>query len=152
MGLYQGYAVFQTYDPTRSERRSFQELLINQHIQRGALQHRVRFEQRFHDGVDDTVYRLRYFVRHTRPLSSWHANLSLAMNEEIFFNLNNVNGGPQSGFEQNRVFVGANYKINQNLSYDVGDQNQYINGRHGRDDVINHILFFGVLTNFSFLD
>lgn len=152
VGLYQGYAVIPTYDPKRVERRSFQELLINQSLTTGALLHRGRFEQRFLDGVDDTAYRLRYFVRHTRPLPSWHANLSLAINEEVFVNVNNVNGGPQSGFDQNRLFIGANYKVNQNLSYDVGYQNQYINGRLGRDDVMNHILFFGVLTNFSFLN
>lgn len=152
VGLYQGYAVIPTYDPKRVERRSFQELLINQSLTTGALLHRVRFEQRFLDRVDDTAYRLRYFVRHTRPLPSWNANLSLAINEELFVNVNNVNGGPQTGFDQNRLFIGANYKVNQNLSYDLGYQNQYINGRLGRDDVMNHILFFGVLTNFSFLN
>jgi len=152
VGLYQGVAYIPTYDPKKVEHRSFQELLIKQPLSTGSLAHRVRFEQRFLDGVDDTAYRLRYFVRYTRPLQNLHPKLSLAINEEMMINLNDADDGPQSGFNQNRLFMGVNYKVNPNLSFDMGYQNQVINVTSGRDNVMNHILFLGMMAKFSMLD
>jgi uncharacterized protein DUF2490 len=152
IGLYQGYAYIPTYDPKNVEHRSFQELFIKQPLRNNALAHRFRFEQRFIDSADETAYRFRYFGRYMRPLKAWQPNLSLAINEEIFINLNDANNGPQSGFDQNRLFVGFNYRINDSLAYEFGYQNQIINVSNNSNNVINHILFFGVLTNFSFLN
>jgi len=151
IGLYQGYANIPTYDPKRVEHRSFQELFIKQPLSKGVFAHRLRFEQRDLDGVDDTAYRFRYFARLVYPLHQWHPKLSLAVNEEIFMNLNDADGGPQSGFNQNRLFMGLNVRVNPNLAYEVGYQNQYVN-RRGADDISNHILFFGIQTTFSWLD
>jgi hypothetical protein len=152
IGLYQGYAYIPTYDPKNVEHRSFQELFIKQPLQNNALVHRLRFEQRLIDSADETAYRLRYFGRYVRPLKAWHPNLSLAINEEVFVNLNDADNGPQSGFNQNRLFVGLNYQINQSLAYEFGYQNQIINIPSNSNNVMNHILFFGVLTNFSLLN
>lgn len=148
IGLYQGYAYIPTYDPKNVEHRSFQELFITQPLQTDTLVHRVRFEQRFIESADETSYRLRYFGRYVHPLKAWHPNLSLAINEEIFINLNDADKGPQSGFNQNRLFMGLNYRVNQNLAYEFGYQNQFINTVSNSNNVMNHILFFGVLTNF----
>lgn len=153
IGIYQGYGIIPTYDPDKVEHRSFQELLAKQSITNSlSLVHRLRFEQRFLEDVDDTAFRFRYFARLTYPLSGIHEKLSLAINEEIFIHLNDVGNGPQSGFNQNRLFVGLNYKISNSLAFEAGYQNQFINGRNGSDDVINHIAFLGMLTNFSFID
>ena len=148
IGLYQGYGLIPTYDPKRVEHRSFQELLASQSLSKGKLVHRVRFEQRFVEGVDDTPLRVRYFGRFTYPLKNIHDRLSLAINEEVFIHVNDSDGGPQSGFNQNRLFLGLNYRVSKTLAFDTGYQNQYINGQGGASDVMNHILFFGVLTNF----
>ncbi len=79
IGLYQGYAYIPTYNPRRIEHRSFQELLAKQPFNNGsALLHRVRFEQRFIDKVDDAAYRLRYFIRFTYPLKNIHQKLFTA--------------------------------------------------------------------------
>lgn len=153
IGLYQGYAYIPTYDPKNVEHRSFQELFIKQPLQgKGALSHRLRFEQRFIDNADETAYRLRYFARYTHPLKQWHPSLSLAINEEIFINLNDADNGPQSGFNQNRLFVGLNYRVNPTLAYEFGYQNQIVNVPNNSNNVMNHILFFGVQTNFSILN
>lgn len=152
IGLYQGYAYIPTYDPKNVEHRSFQELLINQPLQSNLLAHRFRLEQRFIDSADETAYRLRYFGRYVHTLHAWHPKLSLAINEEIFLNLNDANNGPQSGFDQNRLFIGLNYRFNDRLAYEFGYQNQIINGSNSRNNVVNHILFFGVQTNFSLLN
>ena len=153
VGIYQGYAVTPTYDPDKVEHRFFQELLGKQSLTDSlSLVHRLRFEQRVLEDVDDTALRFRYFARLTYPLTGIHEKLSLAINEEVFIHLNNVDRGPQSGFNQNRLFVGLNYKVSNNLAFEMGYQNQFVNGQNGSDDVVNHIGFFGVLTNFSFLD
>ncbi len=149
IALYQGYGYIPTYDPNRDEHRSFQELFIKQPFSDGlALAHRFRLEQRFLKGIDDVAYRFRYFGRLTKKLPFINENLSLAINEEVFINLNDADGGPQSGFNQNRLFLGLNYRINSQLALEVGYQNQFINGRRGADDVMNHITFFGVQTKF----
>ncbi len=153
IGLYQGYAYIPTYDPKNVEHRSFQELSVKQKLQsKGTLTHRLRFEQRFIDSANETAYRLRYFGRYVRSLEMWHPKLSLAINEEVFINLNDAEKGPQSGFNQNRLFVGLNYRINPALAYEFGYQNQIINVSSNSNNVMNHILFFGVQTNFSMLD
>lgn len=152
IGLYQGYAYIPTYDPKNVEHRSFQELLIKQPLLNNDLVHRIRLEQRLIDSADETAYRLRYFGRYVRPLKTWHPNWFLAINEEIFINLNDADNGPQSGFNQNRLFIGLNYRVNPHLAYEFGYQNQIINVPNNSDNVMNHILFFGVLTNFSLLD
>lgn len=152
IGLYQGYAYIPTYDPKRVEHRAFQELLIKQPLtSAGSYLHRLRFEQRFIDGVDDTSYRFRYFGRFTYPLHDLHEKLSLAINEEVFMHLNDVDRGPQAGFDQNRLFIGLNYRLNPSLAYEVGYQNQFIH-RRANSNISNHILFFGIQTNFSLLD
>lgn len=152
ISLYQGYANIPTYDPKKVEHRSFQELFIKQPLTKGVFAHRLRFEQRDLDGVDDTAFRFRYFARLVYPLKDWHPNLSLAVNEEVFMNLNDTDSGPQSGFNQNRLFMGLNYRINPNLAYEFGYQNQYINSTGGKENISNHILFFGIQTKFSWLD
>ncbi len=153
IGLYQGYGYIPTYDPKKVEHRSFQELLIKQPLKSaGNFVHRFRFEQRFVDNVDDTAYRLRYFARFTYPLTNFHEKVSLAINEEVFINLNDADDGPQSGFNQNRLFLGLNYRVNPSLAYEAGYQNQFINAQSGRENISNHILFFGVQTKFSLMD
>ncbi|MDE0925910.1 MAG: DUF2490 domain-containing protein [Methylophilaceae bacterium] len=148
IGVYQGYAYIPTYDPKNVEHRLFQELFINQSFNNGnAFTNRIRLEQRWIDSADEIAYRFRYFARYTHPLSRWHEKLSLAINEEIFINLNDAKNGPQSSFNQNRLFVGLNYRINPSVAYEFGYQNQYVNVIKNTN-VMNHILFLGVQTNF----
>jgi len=153
IGIYQGYAIIPTYDPDRVEHRSFQELLAKQSLNGASvLVHRMRFEQRFIEGVDDTSLRFRYFARFTYPLKDIHDNLSIAINEEVFIHLNDTDGGPQSGFNQNRLFIGLNYRVSKSFAFEVGYQNQYVAGQGRADDVVNHIAFIGMQTSFSFIE
>ncbi len=153
IGIYQGYAIIPTYDPDRVEHRSFQELLAKQSLSGvSVLVHRMRFEQRFLEGVDDTSLRFRYFTRFTYPLNEIHDNLSLAINEEVFIHLNDAGGGPHSGFNQNRLFIGLNYRVSKRFAFELGYQNQYIAGQGSADDVVNHIAFIGMQSNLSFID
>lgn len=60
---------------------------------------------------------------------------------EIFFNLNSPTNGPGGGFDQNRIFVGLNKKINKHLSVDGDYQLQAINTNEASlFNTLNHIL------------
>lgn len=153
IGLYQGYGYIPSYDPKNVDNRFYQELFIKQPLSLGnALAHRLRLEERIIDSADETSYRFRYFGRYVHPLKQWHPKLSLAINEEIFINLNDAEQGPQSGFNQNRLFFGLNYRVNPSLAYEFGYQNQFINVTSSDNNISNHILFFGIQTKFSMLD
>jgi len=51
----------------------------------------------------------------------------LVVQDEIFFNLNSPTNGPDSGLDQNRVFVGINRSLNKHMNVDAGYQFQSIN-------------------------
>ena len=144
--LFQGYAGITNYDPVRTEHRLFQELLSRFSYDSFRYAHRFRFEQRLLDGIEEVGLRARSFSRFIAPL---YEKLSIAVNEELFVNLNDAGQGPQAGFDQNRLFLGVNYKVSSNLSFDIGYQNQYVGRRGGRDDFSNHILFLGALSKFD---
>ena len=144
--MFQGYALITNYEPRQTEHRSFQEFLGRTPLFTYSITHRLRFEQRFLENVGGASLRGRYFMRMMKAITE---SLSFASNEEIFLNLNDRSGGPQSGFDQNRLFVGINQKVNNWLSLDIGYQNQYVERRGSAPDSINHILFLGFLSSFD---
>lgn len=102
--------------------------------------HRSRFEQRWVESGDDVGLRWRQLVRGQRILKrcpEW----SLVLWDEAFFNLNDTDWGAQSGFDQNRAFLGFGFKnsASSRVRTEIGYLNQFIN-REGNDDALNHIL------------
>jgi hypothetical protein len=146
--LFQGYGVFTSYDPVRTEHRLFQEVLSRFSFEPFRYSHRFRFEQRFIDAIEEVGMRARSSSRFTIPLN-YFDDVSLAFNEELFINLNNAGPGPQAGFDQNRLFFGINYQVSPKLSFDIGYQNQYVGRRGGREDISNHIFLIGAITAFE---
>lgn len=144
--LFQGYAAITNYDPVQTEHRFFQESLSRFSFEDFNYSQRFRFEQRLLDGIEEIGLRVRSFSRFLVPV---YANLSIAMNEELFWHVNDAGTGPQAGFDQNRLFLGVNYKINKTLSVDFGYQNQFIGQRSKRDHISNHTIFLGVFTTFN---
>jgi len=124
---------------TRTEHRPWQQLTWFPETSPGgfALQLRPRLEQRLLQGSDDTGWRLRQFVRGTRPLggSAW----SLILQDEIFFNLNDTDYGARSGFDQNRVFVGLAYQATRIARLEAGYLNMLVHGGQ-RPDSMFHVL------------
>lgn len=102
-----------------------------------AISSRTRFEQRWFDNSSDTGYRLRQMIKLSRPIASL-PNLSWVVSDEYFFNTNDTDWGAHSGFDQNRLFVGAGYKIHPTAKVEMGYLNQYLNGV--RVDRMNHAL------------
>lgn len=101
---------------------------------------RPRLEQRFLETGDDTGLRFRQLVRVQHQLSS-EPRLTLVAWDEFFIHLNDTDWGAQTGFDQNRLFVGIGWKHDPDcpLRTEIGYLNQTINTPTGPDRV-NHIL------------
>lgn len=80
---------------------------------------RIRQEQRFLDSWGDASHRLRVLGRGVRPLDAEKLWSIVAFNE-IMFTLDDTQGGPAQGFDQNRVFAGALRKLSKQASLESG--------------------------------
>jgi len=104
---------------------------------------RTRLEQRRREDFQDVGHRLRQMVRATTP-SGVHPSLSWVAFNELFINLNQTEWGARRGIDQNRLFVGANWKFSDFSNVETGYLHQFINTR--TVDRENHVL----MTTFRF--
>ena len=89
---------------------------------------------------DITMRRFRQFVRFTQPLESG-SRLGWRVWDEGFFDLNDTDWGADTGFAQNRLFLGLGWGLETSMpaTLEFGYLNQYIS-RPSRSDAMNHIL------------
>lgn len=133
------------YAPTRTEtlsgnftlleQRIWQQVVYNHKIKSSFATHRVRLEQRFmetNSGGDIFAQRLRYFFRVIKPLEgykeSFDKGVFLALQNELFFNIQNKDQLNKSLFDQNRFYIAAGYRVSKKLDIEAGYLNQYTNG------------------------
>jgi len=122
---------YATYDfrdlstgPLNTERRLWEQLIVNQYLTRLKFEHRYRVEQRwftFRDGTTPYRSRIRYRLNIFIPLN--HRTMTdktvfLSIYDEIF--LNPI--GPT--FERNRVYGGIGYQLDQHWVVQAGWVNQ----------------------------
>ena len=70
------------------------------------------------------------------------------MYDEIFVNLNTVGNGPDSGFDQNRLFLGMNRQFTEHFNMDLGYQMQALNNSQPElVNQINHIILLQFFIN-----
>lgn len=117
-----------------NEHRIFQQFITKQNISVVSLQHRYRFEQRFVE--DDFKLRFRYFLGFNIPVNKKELEdktFYLSAYNEIFLNTeDNV-------FDRDRLYGGIGYKINQQLRFELGYMNQYL--QNTSRDQINIMAF-----------
>lgn len=138
-----GYDAHFIERPTeRLEQRAWQQWLTIIPLQFVSLSARIRLEERFIEGVDGTAFRLRLNGRADFPIegSKWKLTLS----NEYFAGLNDLDAGPNDGFDQNRAYVGVSRPVSEALSVRLGYQNQFINRAGGADDLMVHQLMIGL--------
>ena len=147
---WMGYAWTPSVQPSfRTENRIYQQLLFSDDFSFGRLTSRTRFEQRWIGETSGVALRLRTLLRDQIEVSEdrlWRA----VVQDEVFVNLNSPGGGPVSGFDQNRFFVGMNRVVNDHFNVDVGYQLQYLNRREpGFPDYVNHVLLVQLFFDYA---
>jgi hypothetical protein len=132
-----GYDYLHSFDG-RDEHRAWQSAHHAVEHERLRLVHRVRLDERFVEDVDPIILRFRYRISTSHPLgdSAWYGIAS----DEVFANLNDDDEGPLSGFEQNRLRLGAGRYIFGRLRVEGGYEFQYAR-RRSKADEFRHVVF-----------
>lgn len=138
------------------EHRIWQQALLNYRINRIAVAHRFRFEERFlpkptvvgddleTDGYNQ-AYRFRYFLRSIFPLQSgttFSKGPFLALQNEVFLNTGNKAAVNGKTFDQNRLYGAVGYRTKGKFDLEAGYMNQYTVTR--TSFVNNHIVQLAV--------
>lgn len=111
----------------------------------GKLQNRTRYEQRWVTTSGEMAQRLRHQVKYTYPINK---NWGFVFSEELFLNINTVSWGPKAGFDQNRVFVGPVYNIDDRQKIEFGYMNNYVN-KDLKSDLNNQVMVINYYYNFT---
>ena len=143
-----GYAYVGTFNTapksTLTEHRIWEQYIYSTKIGRASLQNRLRLEQRFIERQTEDVFsqRLRYFVRSIIPLEKQKEAFSkgffVAVQDEVFFNIQNKEKINNSVFDQNRIYAAVGYRLSAKFDIETGFMNQYVNGMVA--DVSNNII------------
>ncbi len=144
--IWGGYAWTPSFIPTYSkEQRSWEQLQANIPVGENTLISRSRFEQRYLGGQPTVGHRLRQLVRLQLPIGSgdWWA----VAWDEVMFNLNTVGRAVKAGYDQNRIFLGANYKISPLFRVEAGYVFVHME-RFIPADRLLHVLYLGLNQTF----
>lgn len=106
---------------------------------------RERLEERKFGGLNGIGVRLRTQagLQYRLGRSPW----SLLVYDELFVNLNSINGGPQGGIDRNRTFGGVTRKITKHTGIIFGYRYEYINNTDVDDEGRNQ-LFLSLISGF----
>lgn len=142
LAVFAGYAYFESEladGRNRHENRIFEQLSWSA-LRRdwGTLSLRTRLAQRYIEGGDDVGLWVRQMVRLDVPMEG-SRDPRLVLSLEPFFNLRDTDWGAESGFVQNRSFVGLNFRAAKKLRIEAGYMNLYVR-RRSAEDLANHLL------------
>ena len=135
--LWAGYTHDPQYsggDVTKMEHRAREQVTFDNFgtLGRGKLSGRLRFEQRWREGLDGTGWRLRPFVKYALPLHKG-GRTAFVLSMEPFLDLNTTTFQRTSGLDRTRTFAGISMPVAKNLSADIGYLNQHTFVRNGPD-------------------
>ena len=138
VSLWAGYSRFRTRGRTGAvvdEDRWWQHVTWRAgHGLGGNLSFRARLEQRTVSFDSDIRVILRLQGRYSRPISD---NTSLVLAIEPFFDVVDTDWGGPAGFEQNRISIGINRRLNSAWSLEAGYMNQFVRPNAGNDRSIH---------------
>lgn len=140
-----GYGYIPTFQGARlAEHRVWQQFFREVNDGWRTWIHRLRFEERFLQSADVSL-RFRYMFRFLNALEDGK-RWSVAAWDELMFNFNSVPGGPATGFDQNRVFVGISVLLAP-VRIEPGYMNNLVR-QPGPRDRINHVAYVMVAVTF----
>ena len=142
LAVFAGYGYFESElagGSTRHENRIFEQLSWSA-LRRdwGTLSLRTRLEQRYIQGADDAGLWLRQMIRLDVPVGVGRDH-RFVLSMEPFFDLRDTDWGAESGFLQNRSFIGLNVKAAKKLRIEAGYMNLYVR-RRAAENLANHLL------------
>jgi hypothetical protein len=135
--LWAGY----THDPQYSggdfavmEQRAREQVTLDNFatVGTGKLSARLRFEQRWREGIDGTGWRVRPFVKYALPVHKG-GRTAFVVSAEPFIDLNSTAFQRTRGLDRIRTFVGISTPFAKRLTADIGYLDQHAFVRRGRD-------------------
>ncbi|MFF5383237.1 DUF2490 domain-containing protein [Pedobacter suwonensis] len=139
-------------DLTLHEHRIFEQYIYNHKLSSVFASHRFRVEQRFIGRTGEDVFsqRFRYFVRLIQPLKKTQPAFTkgafVALQNEVFLNLQNKSKINNSVFDQNRLYLAAGYRFSKQLDLEAGYMNQATHGLS--NNTVNNIIQLAIYTRF----
>lgn len=137
---------------TLTEHRIWEQYTISHKVFTGSLSHRFRLEQRFIERPAEDLFsqRFRYFFRDVQPLVKVNDGFKkgpfIALQNELFFNIQNKQKLNGSVFDQNRAYVALGYRASTKLDIEAGYLNQFIKG--ASNNTINSAVQLALYTRF----
>jgi hypothetical protein len=138
--LWAGYDFDPQYshgDHTVTEHRIIEQGVVDKiaTIGGGKLNGRLRFEQRWRDGMNGTGWRLRPYLRYALPISG--SKVAFVLSDEQFWDLGTNSFQTVSGLERMRNFIGLSVPVTKTLGMDAGYMNQHHFVPNGKDSSDN---------------
>ncbi|WP_300599362.1 DUF2490 domain-containing protein [Niabella sp.] len=137
---------------TLTEHRIWEQYTVSHPVFTGTLSHRFRLEQRFIGRQDRDIFsqRLRYFFRDVQPLARTENGFKkgpfVAIQNELFFNLQNNDQLNGSFFDQNRAYIALGYRASPKFDIEAGYLNQAVKG--AASNTMNSVIQVVVYTRF----
>lgn len=154
-----GYLLANTYlksdglaNNTLTEHRIWEQYVLMHKIQALNVQHRFRLEQRFLEINQEDVFaqRLRYFFRFVLPVGHKQEAFTkgpfVALQNELFFNVQNKSKLNNNFFDQNRAYGAVGYRFSKSFDLEAGYMNQALKGT--TNNTMNNIVQLAVYTRF----
>lgn len=124
-----------------TEHRFFEQFTLKNSICKVKINHRYRFEQRFFNRFTDFYNRFRYKLSALKTITK-NEKIALSIFNEVFLNY-----GKQAKthlFDQNWLYFGLNFSLNNSTTLKVGYMNQYVLKRDNLHVENNHTIQFGL--------
>ena len=139
---------------TLSEHRDWEQYIISHRLLTGNLSHRFRLEQRFipTPGHNNKQFaqRFRYFFRDVQPLFKTDGAFTkgpfVALQNELFFNVQNKDKLNGNLFDQNRAYIAAGIRFSKKFDVELGYMNQLVKG--ASVNTSNNIVQLALYTRF----
>ena len=151
IGLYLGYAWVPAFVDAnyhrdyREDNRIWQQITYHHEFLGLQWQHRLRQEQRMIMRTNGVSNRTRYLLKGSYPLSD-DGTFGLTSWDEGMFTLNQVENGPWSGYDRNRIFFGP-YWQRGGGRYEVGYLGEHAK-RFGDDERWAHVIAVNIAYKF----
>jgi hypothetical protein len=109
----------------------------------GKFNGRIRFEERWREGVDGTGWRVRPYLKYSVPIAG---KTALNLSSEPFFNLNTTAFQRKPGLDKIRNLVSISTPLTKTLTGEAGYMNQHGFVRNG-PDTSDNIAYFSLALN-----